>query len=218
MTPDDELRLLYRTFQRCIEDKSTLTRRSAEFTTDGAAYYRVTPGQRAALMAMAPEKIRALNEQERNSQMSREASTGHLYGGTRGVKPGPPPETDSELAGMMDRAGPDTIPGTDDVETVKRQITAVNTWLDSEQHPDYKAQPLANTWRRVTKVCEESGEVWRAHNRILRRRVRRTGRLHGRLARGNHAPDRRRRRGLGLFPRRAGQGRGPGSAGRVSGG
>lgn len=65
MTPDEERKLLFlcQTFQRCIDDKSTLTARSAEFTIDGAAYYRITPGQRALLMHMAPPHIRALNRE-----------------------------------------------------------------------------------------------------------------------------------------------------------
>jgi hypothetical protein len=38
----------------------------------------------------------------------------------------------------------------------------VDAHLDAAAPPEYRDNPLANRWRRVTKVCEESGEVWRA--------------------------------------------------------
>jgi len=41
-------------------------------------------------------------------------------------------------------------------------VEAVNAWLDGDMSPEYAAQPLAHTIARVTKVCEESGEVWAA--------------------------------------------------------
>lgn len=34
-----------------------------------------------------------------------------------------------------------------------------NDWLDSDVAPQYRAQPLAHLWARVTKVCSEAGEV-----------------------------------------------------------
>lgn len=53
-------------------------------------------------------------------------------------------------------SGPLTLGGLlDAVETV-------DAFLDSHRSPDYLAQPLANDWARVTKVCEEAGEVWKA--------------------------------------------------------
>jgi NTP pyrophosphatase (non-canonical NTP hydrolase) len=40
-----------------------------------------------------------------------------------------------------------------------------NDWLDSDVSPEYLAQPLAHLWSRVTKICEEAGEVWKALSR-----------------------------------------------------
>lgn|SRR5512146_262036 len=41
-------------------------------------------------------------------------------------------------------------------------VEAVDAHIDANTGPDYHAQPLARDWARVTKVCEESGEVWKA--------------------------------------------------------
>ena len=52
--------------------------------------------------------------------------------------------------------------------TLNRALTIirnVDEWLDSEMSPDYAAQPLAHDWARITKVCEEAGEVWKALSR-----------------------------------------------------
>jgi len=38
----------------------------------------------------------------------------------------------------------------------------VDAHLDANAAPEFLAQPLAADWARVTKVCEESGEVWAA--------------------------------------------------------
>jgi hypothetical protein len=53
---------LAKTFQEFIDAKIPQEDRTAEFTIDGAAYYRVTPGQRTVLMAMAPAMVRQLND------------------------------------------------------------------------------------------------------------------------------------------------------------
>jgi hypothetical protein len=37
-------------------------------------------------------------------------------------------------------------------------IRRVDEWLDGECGPEYKAQPLAQTWARVCKELEEGGE------------------------------------------------------------
>jgi NTP pyrophosphatase (non-canonical NTP hydrolase) len=42
------------------------------------------------------------------------------------------------------------------------RVQAIDDVLDSSGSPDYLAQPLARHWARVTKVCEEAGEVWQA--------------------------------------------------------
>ena len=41
-------------------------------------------------------------------------------------------------------------------------VELVDAHLDSAVSPEYVAQPLAHRWARVTKVCEEAGEVWQA--------------------------------------------------------
>jgi hypothetical protein len=48
------------------------------------------------------------------------------------------------------------------LEELLKAVAAVNAWLDGDMSPEYAAQPLAHTWARITKVCEEAGEVWRA--------------------------------------------------------
>jgi NTP pyrophosphatase (non-canonical NTP hydrolase) len=45
-------------------------------------------------------------------------------------------------------------------------VEIVNAHLDSAVSPEYQAQPLAHRWARVTKVCEEAGEVWRALSKL----------------------------------------------------
>lgn len=49
--------------------------------------------------------------------------------------------------------------------TLEQALTAVHdvdAWLDRDVAEPYQEQPLAHTWVRLTKVCEEAGEVWRA--------------------------------------------------------
>ena len=45
-------------------------------------------------------------------------------------------------------------------------IEKVDAHLDSAGAPEYLAQPLARDWARVTKVCEEAGEVWKALSKL----------------------------------------------------
>lgn len=45
-------------------------------------------------------------------------------------------------------------------------VELVDAWLDSAANPQYQAQPLAQDWARITKPCEEAGEVWKAHSRL----------------------------------------------------
>jgi NTP pyrophosphatase (non-canonical NTP hydrolase) len=45
-------------------------------------------------------------------------------------------------------------------------VEIVNGHLDSAVGSAYQDQPLAHTWARVTKVCEEAGEVWRALSKL----------------------------------------------------
>jgi NTP pyrophosphatase (non-canonical NTP hydrolase) len=42
----------------------------------------------------------------------------------------------------------------------------VDAHIDAATGQPYREQPLALTWARVTKVCEESGEVWRALSKM----------------------------------------------------
>ena len=51
-------------------------------------------------------------------------------------------------------------------------VRVVDAHLDSTASPDYQAQPLAQDWARVTKVCEEAGEVWKAMSRLTGENVR----------------------------------------------
>jgi NTP pyrophosphatase (non-canonical NTP hydrolase) len=48
----------------------------------------------------------------------------------------------------------------------RRQIAAVDAHLDANTSQPYHDQPLAADWARVTKVCEEAGEVWRALSKL----------------------------------------------------
>jgi NTP pyrophosphatase (non-canonical NTP hydrolase) len=45
-------------------------------------------------------------------------------------------------------------------------VEIVDAHIDSATAPEYRAQPLALDWARVTKVCEEAGEVWRALSKL----------------------------------------------------
>jgi len=45
-------------------------------------------------------------------------------------------------------------------------VEIVDAHIDAATGPDYLAQPLALRWARVTKVCEEAGEVWRALSKM----------------------------------------------------
>jgi hypothetical protein len=49
-----------------------------------------------------------------------------------------------------------------DVGEILARIEAVDAHLDEAAPWQFRENPVANRWRRVTKVCEESGEVWRA--------------------------------------------------------
>jgi NTP pyrophosphatase (non-canonical NTP hydrolase) len=57
---------------------------------------------------------------------------------------------------------PDQLTVTELLEAVE----FVNASIDASAAPAYQAQPLAQRWARVTKVCEESGEVWRAFSKL----------------------------------------------------
>lgn len=45
-------------------------------------------------------------------------------------------------------------------------VEIVDAHIDSATAPEYRAQPLAADWARVTKVCEEAGEVWKALSKL----------------------------------------------------
>ena len=45
-------------------------------------------------------------------------------------------------------------------------VEIVDAHIDAATGPDYRAQPLALDWARITKVCEEAGEVWRALSKL----------------------------------------------------
>lgn len=52
------------------------------------------------------------------------------------------------------------------LEEMLDAIVLMDAHLDSAANPDYQAQPLAQDWARVTKVCEEAGEVWQELSRL----------------------------------------------------
>jgi NTP pyrophosphatase (non-canonical NTP hydrolase) len=41
-------------------------------------------------------------------------------------------------------------------------IREVDAHCDASRAPAFSQQPLAADWARITKVCEEAGEVWEA--------------------------------------------------------
>jgi NTP pyrophosphatase (non-canonical NTP hydrolase) len=47
-----------------------------------------------------------------------------------------------------------------------RAVEIVDAHIDAHTAPAYRAQPLALDWARVTKVCEEAGEVWKALSKM----------------------------------------------------
>ena len=38
-------------------------------------------------------------------------------------------------------------------------VRDVDAWLDAKVSPEYKSQPLAQDWARITKIAEELGEA-----------------------------------------------------------
>ena len=72
-------------------------------------------------------------------------------------------------------SGPETRPSLRERETGIRLVLApaasyivreVDAHLDANTAQPYRDQPLAGHWARVTKVCEEAGEVWRALSKL----------------------------------------------------
>ena len=45
-------------------------------------------------------------------------------------------------------------------------VRDVDAHLDASTAQSYRDQPLAADWARVTKVCEEAGEVWAALSKL----------------------------------------------------
>lgn len=45
-------------------------------------------------------------------------------------------------------------------------VKTIDAFLDSHRSPEYIGQPLANDWARITKVCEEAGEVWKVLSQL----------------------------------------------------
>ena len=45
-------------------------------------------------------------------------------------------------------------------------VRDVDAHLDANTAQPYRDQPLAGHWARVTKVCEEAGEVWAALSKL----------------------------------------------------
>lgn len=59
-----------------------------------------------------------------------------------------------------------------DLDEALAAVTLIDAHLDSAASPEYLAQPLAQRWARVTKPCEEAGEVWKALSRWTGENVR----------------------------------------------
>jgi hypothetical protein len=60
---------LCQAFQAAIDGPEPAAARTAQFTVDGAAYYAVTPGQRTALMVLAPWRVWNLNATRRDPEL-----------------------------------------------------------------------------------------------------------------------------------------------------
>lgn len=45
---------------------------------------------------------------------------------------------------------------------ITTKITEIDLWLDAKTADDYKSQPLAQDWARISKMMEESGEAIQA--------------------------------------------------------
>jgi hypothetical protein len=70
-----------------------------------------------------------------------------------------PGTEDDAFARLADAA---RVPPRDDPLSLTgflRAVETANEWLDGDVSPEYRAQPLAHMWARVTKVCSEAGEV-----------------------------------------------------------
>jgi hypothetical protein len=79
----------------------------------------------------------------------------------------PRPWADDPGAQVLSPA-PDGLkaPASASLDEILDTIETVDAHLDSSANPEYRAQPLAQDWARITKVCEEAGEVWKAHSRL----------------------------------------------------
>lgn len=53
-----------------------------------------------------------------------------------------------------------------DVAGICAAIRLVDAHLDASTAQAYRDQPLAADWARITKVCEEAGEVWKALSKL----------------------------------------------------
>ncbi len=51
---------------------------------------------------------------------------------------------------------------TDEFGRLMAIVRDVDAHLDANTAAPYREQPLAGDWARITKVCEEAGEVWKA--------------------------------------------------------
>lgn len=50
----------------------------------------------------------------------------------------------------------------DNYSQLSADITAIDEWLDTQVAEQYKEQPLAQDWARISKVVEELGEAIQA--------------------------------------------------------
>jgi hypothetical protein len=62
--------------------------------------------------------------------------------------------------------GPETTPAFLTRGELLEIVEVCDAHYDDAAPAIYRDNPLANMWRRVTKACEESGEIWKAMSRL----------------------------------------------------
>jgi hypothetical protein len=77
------------------------------------------------------------------------------------ISPRPWPEGASRLPRPAPRQDPVPV----FLPEILVKIAVTDAWLDSSAAPEWVAEPLLQDWTRVTKACEEAGEVWKEMSR-----------------------------------------------------
>jgi NTP pyrophosphatase (non-canonical NTP hydrolase) len=71
-----------------------------------------------------------------------------------------------EVYARIDRAVRDQVAAGATFERLLAIIGEVDAHLDANTAEGFREQPLAGHWARITKVCEEAGEVWKALSKL----------------------------------------------------